>query len=146
VFTVPPDAPTGCYVPVTVRTAGTTSSNTTTMAIAQGGSRCSDPGNPLSQSIINGGKFGAIVLARTNMHEDLGLKAPIDVTIDNAVVNLRQEKGDPLAFNPLFAYPPPGSCTVYAASVDLFGSDNLPLTATTGKYLDAGSAMSSCKG
>jgi len=146
VFTVPPDAPTGCYVPVTVRTAGTTSSNTVTMAIASGGSSCSDPGNPLSQSIINGGKFGAIVLARTNMHEDLGLKAPVDITIDNAVVSLRQEKGDPLAFNPLFAYPPPGSCTVYAASVDLFGSDNLPLTATTGKYLDAGSSMFKLQG
>jgi uncharacterized protein (TIGR03437 family) len=146
VFTVPPDAPTGCYVPVTVRTAGTTSSNTVTMAIASDGSRCSDPGNPIAQSIINGGKFGAVVLARTNMHEDLGLKAPVDVTIDNAVVNLRQEKGDPFAFNPLFSYPPPGSCTVYAASVDLFSSDNLPLTATTGKYLDAGSSMFKLQG
>jgi uncharacterized protein (TIGR03437 family) len=146
VFTLPPDAPTGCFVPVTVRTGGANSSNTVTMAISGDGSRCSDAHNPLAQSIVNGGKFGAVVLMRTNTHEDLGLKTPADITVDSAIVNLRQENAIAYPFNPLFAIPPVGSCTAYTASTDLFGSDNLPLTATTGKYLDAGSAMYTLQG
>jgi len=111
------------------------------MAISSDGSSCTDPGNPLAQSIVNGGKFGAVVLMRTNIHEDLGLKTPTDVTVDTTIVNLRQEVAAPFPFNPLFAYPPPGSCTAYGVRGNLFASDDLPLAATTGKYLDAGNAM-----
>ena len=47
VFTVPANAPTGCYVPVVVRMSGTVVSNAVTMAIASatGASSCSRPMN-----------------------------------------------------------------------------------------------------
>ena len=141
VFNVPSDAPSGCHVPVTVRTEGATSSNTVTMAISSDGSQCADPTNPLAARIVSGGKFGAVVLMRTNSHQDLGLKTTADITVDSAIVSLRQENAVTFPFNPLFSYPPPGSCTAYSVSGNLFGSDALPLAATTGKYLDAGSAM-----
>jgi uncharacterized protein (TIGR03437 family) len=138
VFTVPADAPSGCYVPVTVRTEGTISGNTTTMAISPDGSACSEPNSALTKEIINGGRFGAFLLSRFTVHEDVGTLTVGDVTTDYAVVNLRQETGGTFAFNPLFALPPAGSCTAYTANGNLMGDDTMPLTATTGKYLDAG--------
>ena len=54
VFTVPPNAPLGCWVPVQIRTSGTTVSNTTTMAISANGSPCSDPLNALTASFLAG--------------------------------------------------------------------------------------------
>jgi uncharacterized protein (TIGR03437 family) len=46
VFPVPTGAPLGCYVPVQIRTGGTTLSNAVTMAIANKGAACSDLENP----------------------------------------------------------------------------------------------------
>ena len=138
VFTVPADAPSGCFVPVTVRTEGTISGNTVTIAITPDGSPCSEPNSALTKEIINGGRFGAVFLSRFSVHEDVGTVAPTDVTADYAVVNLRQETGGTFAFNPIFALPPAGSCTAYTANGNLMGDDTMPLTATTGKYLDAG--------
>jgi uncharacterized protein (TIGR03437 family) len=46
VINVPQDAPTGCWVPVEVRTEGNIVSNTITMAISADGTPCSDPRIP----------------------------------------------------------------------------------------------------
>ncbi|MDP8979306.1 MAG: hypothetical protein M3O35_01800 [Acidobacteriota bacterium] len=140
VFTVPADAPSGCFVPVTVRTEGTISGNTVTIAITPDGSPCSEPNSALTKEIVNGGHFGAVLLSRFSLHEDVGTKTPGDITTDYAVVNLRQETGGTFAFNPLYALPPAGSCTAYTANGNLMGDDTMPLTATTGRYLDAGSS------
>src|SRR5271166_6372820 len=59
VFTVPLNAPAGCWVPVQVRTAGTILSNSTTMAIsAAAGSPCAETNNPFAMKFVNGGKLG----------------------------------------------------------------------------------------
>src|ERR1019366_8788403 len=56
VFSLPSNAPTGCFVPVYVRVAGAVS-GATTMAIMPQGGACSDTHNPISAALIAGGKI-----------------------------------------------------------------------------------------
>lgn len=58
-FQVPTNAPLGCWVPVYVRTGGTTVSNVVTMAISADGSPCQERNNRLASALINGGKIGS---------------------------------------------------------------------------------------
>jgi uncharacterized protein (TIGR03437 family) len=129
VFQVPNDAPLGCYVPVQIRTAGTTLSNAVTMAIESGGAPCSDPNNPLSSAFEKGGKLGVAVLARSVGYDAINSSPPQDVTEDLAALTLRVAPGGPFFFNPAVSAPPIGSCTMYTNSgrqsvfsiPDLFG-------------------------
>src|SRR5205823_4973582 len=66
VFQVPSNAPLGCWVPVYVRTAGTTVSNFVTMAITADGSPCLQTGLPF----VTGGKSGIFSTLRVTTRED----------------------------------------------------------------------------
>lgn len=81
VFTIPQNAPLGCWVPVFVRTNGTTLSNAVTIGIGSG-STCSDPQNPISAALVQGGKLGGFAAVQRSTHEDVGVKTPVDVTAD----------------------------------------------------------------
>ncbi len=144
VFTVPSNAPPGCWVPVQIRTSGTTVSNTTTMAISLDGSPCSDPANALSAPFLGGKKFGLVALLRSDITEDVGLLAPGGrVTTDAAMITFQEENTSPLPpFNPFFSLPPAGTCTSYTSAGDLFDSDPIPSGGTTGKFLNAGTPFS----
>ena len=133
-FQVPADALLGCYVPVLVRLNGTVPSNSATMAISSDGSACSDPGNPLSNAIINGGDLALAVALRSAIREDIGTKSPTDVISDNAALYLRTETGGSQAFNPVFSLPPPGSCMTLAGAGDWFTKGAIPGTAPGGGY------------
>src|SRR5262249_41951822 len=75
IFTVPDNAPLGCWVPVQIRTEGTMLSNAVTMAITADGSPCKEPSNPLGQKLLTGGNLG--VLAFTRMAAQTGLTKPV---------------------------------------------------------------------
>ncbi len=137
VFKVPAGVATGCYVPVQIRTAGTTLSNSVSMAVQNGGSACSDAGNPLGAAFEKGGRVGVAVLSQSVRYTDVDLSQPSEITNDLGAVSLRAAPGGSLFFNPAVSMPPVGSCGGYAFSgnvplfsvPDLFGGLGMELNA-----------------
>jgi len=147
-FVVPSNAPQGCWVPVQVRTSGTTVGNTVTMAISADGSPCSDSFNALSAPFLAGKKIGLIGLLRTDITEDVGLEKAGQVTTDAAMMTFQQENPLPPApFNALISLPPPGTCTAYTGAGDLLNGDTIPGADDAGaKFLSAGLQLTVASG
>jgi uncharacterized protein (TIGR03437 family) len=141
VFTVPSNAPTGCWVPVQVRTSSINVSNTVSMAIGSKGAPCSDPTNPVSAPLISGTPTGILSLTRTAVHEDVGINAPIDVVADTFAYSAAKQPGGPFVFSPLTSAPPPGTCAVYAGVGDYWATGQIP-DSTVSTALDVGSQFS----
>ncbi|HLJ50741.1 MAG TPA: hypothetical protein VKU01_32240 [Bryobacteraceae bacterium] len=137
-FTVPDSAPSGCYVPVFVRTQGSTVSNVVTMAIAGSDGNCYNSQDALTSTMVNGGRIGGFVAVRGTTHQDVGVRAPIDVTADYHASAAYQVEGSTSAFNPLSSYPPPGTCTSYSIKRDLLVGDPVPLATAPAQALDLG--------
>ena len=138
VFQVPANAPTGCWVPVSVETAGTTLSNFVSMAITPDGSPCLKAGSPF----VTPGKYGAFLSLRVTTHEDIGTQAPVDITGDYATAFAYQAPATSFPFHPMFSLPPAGTCPAYAVSGDLLRGDTLPGVVPNGATaLNFGSAF-----
>ncbi len=121
-FTIPANAPTGCWVPVYAVANGITS-NAVTLAIDANGAPCSDAANPLSQAFIAGKSLGEIQLIHTDTLQDRAVAAPITIQNDFLVADFG---GTPVAnwpFATLFSQPPPGACTLIQHGGDIFGND-----------------------
>ncbi len=118
-FQLPANAPAGCYVPVTLRVAGTAVSNTVTMAISASGDPCVDSANPLAAALVKGGTAGAVMLRRETRTDDIHPTLALTVTADEAFAFFARFPGSEFAFHPLLALPPPGSCTAYAGTGQL---------------------------
>ena len=140
-FTVPTNAPAGCYVPVVVRLGGTVVSNTVTMAIDPKGVPCSDPANPLGVVFRNGGRLGAAWLKHDNITINVEGAAQTFKT-DYGSVTLRQEAGGVWAFNPYVSPPPIGTCTSYAIAGEYPVLNDAPGLTPSVKDLSAGPALS----
>ncbi len=83
VFTVPDNAPTGCWVPVYVRTGGVAVSNFVSMAIDPAGGTCKTDVFPqVTGPLVSGGRAAAAGVIRVTTREDVGVKTPQDVTAD----------------------------------------------------------------
>jgi uncharacterized protein (TIGR03437 family) len=141
VFTVPDDVPLGCYVPVQIRTAGTTLSNAVTMSISADGSPCSDAGNPVAALFAAGGNVGAAILSRTMLRTDVDVSQPADSSVDQALIAFVAARGNAQFFNSAMSAPPPGTCTMYSVA-----GRNLTLNIPSsfgglGNGLDAGPAI-----
>ena len=124
-FTVPDNAPQGCWVPVQVRTSHATLSNFVSMGIDPNGAPCSDPSQPLSAGITKAGHLGLLTLARLDIHEDVGVNAPVDITNDVLTFSATNQPGGPFVFQPFVSTPPLGTCTVYPAIGDFFATANV---------------------
>jgi len=129
VFNVPNNAPLGCWVPVTVRTAGTTAGNVTTLAVTADGSSCFQANPPLP--FITAGNYGALALVRATTHQDVGTKAAIDVTADYQTAVVMNVADSPFPFHPVLSLPPAGTCTSYSVKGDLLRGDTLTGYLTT---------------
>ena len=141
VFQLPAAVPLGCYVPVQIRTAGTTLSNAVTMAISADGSPCSDPGNAIAPLFAAGGNVGAAILSRMMLRTDVDTTQPTDVSIDQAVISLQDAPGSGLFFNSALSAPPLGTCTMYSVPGRTL-TLNLPdFSGGLGNGLDAGPAI-----
>ena len=136
-FTVPANAPTGCYVPVIVLINGTVVSNPVTMAIASKGAACSDSNNAVEQSFIAGESGGLIDLVRVNGTVTY-LGTTTVTTADYAQGFLFAPAAGPFYFQPMVSLPPQGSCTVYSADGQLQVTAGLPGLTTPAALLDAG--------
>ncbi len=122
VLQLPANSPTGCWVPVSVRTAGAVVSNFVTIAVNPSGAACSDSANPVGAAFAQGGNLGVLLAGRVAVHDDVAVLQPIDTTTDLASAWFGQQQHLPFSFNPLFSLPPAGACTGYASPV----SGNLP--------------------
>lgn len=140
-FVVPANAPQGCWVPVQVRTSQANVSNGVSMAIAANGGACSDPENPLTSAIVNGGAVGELWLTRTAIHQDVGLINPIDITGDTLDYLALKQPGGPFVSPTTMAAPPPGTCQVYAGVGDYWSTGELA-DATAFTTLDVGKQFS----
>lgn len=130
IFEIPPDAPQGCYVPVTVRAAGK-SSNTVTIAIQSQNNACQDPANPLGSPTSEKRNTGIVL---NNM-----IRGPQRIHA-NAFAHFEEQSG-PFRFHPLQSLPPAGSCTVYAGKANLDLRDFLPSFPLSGPVLNAASSL-----
>jgi uncharacterized protein (TIGR03437 family) len=142
VFTVPANAPTGCWVPVYVRTAGTTISNFVTMAIQPSGGTCTTDVLPqITSTYLSGGKLGEAISARATTRLDVGVRAPVDASADYHVYFAFQPSRKAFPFNPALAFPPAGTCTVYTHQGDVLNGSPLPGMPPVTMPLDYGAAL-----
>jgi uncharacterized protein (TIGR03437 family) len=142
VFTIPSNAPTGCWVPVYVRTGGVTISNFVSMAINPSAGTCTTDVLPqITSSFIGGARLGEAIATRATTHHDVGVRAPVDVTADYHVSFAFEPNKEPFPFNPALAFPPSGSCTVYTHQGDMLNGDALPGMAPTTMPLDYGAPL-----
>lgn len=139
-FTVPADAPSGCYVPVVVRTKGRVVSNTVTMAIDANGAVCHDAHNPLSAQFRAGGKTALAMLAREELRVERSDNTTYDITSDAVLATFREFAPSDLHFNAFTALPPLGTCTVYAGAARRTLSSASPL-APVGPQIGVGSQL-----
>jgi uncharacterized protein (TIGR03437 family) len=138
VFTVPPDAPSGCWVPLYVRSGGTVVSNFTTMAISDNGP-CTEPSNALAATLLGGGRTAAVLASRVSVRQDIGVLRAGDVTADLAGVYTAAETEGSFNFNPMFSLPPVGTCTSYAVAGNFPQEvSTIAGMAPTGRALDPG--------
>jgi uncharacterized protein (TIGR03437 family) len=127
VFTVPANAPPGCWVPVYVRTGGTTVSNVVSMGISASGGVCSTDVLPqITSVIVKGGRFGKAIAVRATTRQDVGTLAPVDVTGDYHASYALDAAPGPFPFHPVYSVPPSGTCTSYTLQGDLLNGDLLP--------------------
>lgn len=141
IFEIPADAPTGCWVPIQVRVDGRIVSNTVTIAIADADTPCSDPRNPFGAVFRDGGKLGALLAQKIEVSADVD---PIPPFIDGsewAAVALREEAGGPSSFNPVFSWPPVGSCVTYGVRADYLRDLDLPFPSPSVRGLDGGGSV-----
>jgi uncharacterized protein (TIGR03437 family) len=125
VFTVPQNAPQGCWVPVYVRTGGTTISNFVSMAIGPNANSCSSDVLPeFAAGYINGKRIGKAIAVRTTTHEDIGVSSPIDVVSEYHLSFAFATNPGPFPFNPAISFPPQGTCTAYTSYGDLLNQGN----------------------
>ena len=140
VLQVPLNAPTGCWVPLYVRTAGTILSNAVTVAIDANGNPCSEANNSLASGFLSGAKIGTLRLMRSSTRMDLGVQTPVESVNDIFQFDLAQATGGDFAFSPLFSQPPQGSCSVFLATGDVL-SGGTPAAINIKRQLDAGASF-----
>ena len=139
VFTVPANAPTGCWVPVYVRTSGTVISNFVSMAITTSGGVCStSKSSYFGSTFLNGGKLGFATVGRITTIEDVGVTTPVTVTGDYHLSFAFTIPRTTFPFNPAVTLPPPGACTDYNETGDVTNAHPLPGSLPPATPLDFG--------
>lgn len=142
VFTIPPNAPTGCWVPVYVRTNGTAISNFVTMAIGPSTNTCTTDVLPkITAGFIGGQSLGEALTMRATTRHDVGVRTPLDTTADYHVSFAFSPHTESFPFNPGLAFPPSGSCTVYTHQGDMLGGSPLPSMTPITMPLDYGAPL-----
>jgi uncharacterized protein (TIGR03437 family) len=142
VFDLPEDTPSGCYVPIQVRTDEQVVSNSVSIAVSPDGTACSDPSNPSAELLRAGGRFGFILANRVNAVLNFLTESPQEETVDFGLATFRRENGGPFAYNALLSLPPPGSCTVHAISGDFLAGAVIAGFRGSGGELDAAGSVS----
>ena len=139
-FTVPQNAPLGCYVAVQVMAAGI-ASNTVTMAVGANRQACSDT-NPIGSESRTGGKNGTLLLSRMTFTD--ASNATNNGTMDLGVAAFEQQpSGGSLGFDLYAGAPPRNTCTYYNNVKALNGImvGQMPSGTGSAQALDAGATI-----
>jgi uncharacterized protein (TIGR03437 family) len=145
-FTVPPNVPLGCSVPLQV-SAGGTWSNTVRIAISSDGSHCQDSFNPLAGLSTTGGNTGTLGLVRVNFSGQLD---PTSSSSTTASLDLgfgtftKTNPGTDFTYSPIANLPPPGTCaSTSKGNLDLSAvmGNASSLDPTIAADLDAGAQL-----
>jgi uncharacterized protein (TIGR03437 family) len=123
VFQLAADTPTGCWVPVYVKTASTVVSNVVTMAITADGSPCRE--GLAATALMQGGKMGLLAPMRVDIRQST-VDGNLDMRTDFVIARLANEAAGPFPFNPMVSLPPAGSCSAYSGAGDWFTTVGLP--------------------
>jgi uncharacterized protein (TIGR03437 family) len=107
-FSIPTDAPEGCYVPVYVLASPVRASNVVTISIRDGAGPCRRDPMP----VLEDRTVGVAVVSRTRIR---ARNATADSIDDEAVVAFASAGDRPLS--PLLLLPPPGTCTAYTSTL-----------------------------
>ena len=140
-FRIPKDVPPGCSVPVAVRTAGKSISNTATLAVAARGRDCHANDNWLVREFESGGRRAVILLVRSRIELELGVGAPTELESDDIATLFRDLPDRRESISRLDMLPPAGLCSSFAGATNpgRIESALLHLGATMGgRPLDAG--------
>ncbi|MBI3210700.1 MAG: hypothetical protein HYZ37_17585 [Candidatus Solibacter usitatus] len=143
-FVVPSDAQEGCYLPLTVRTAGGVS-NFTSMAISSSSARCAVPGSFTAADLdrlASGGSLnvGVVTLGRSRLQITVPIFGSLAGNNDTGDAAFLRYDADTLnaarGVSEGFGIPPFGTCTVFPSRTT--GSID---AVTTAPGLDAGAAI-----
>lgn len=111
VFEIPAEAPTGCWVPVQIRTNGQVVSNAVTIALNTSGAECPAVSASPSQGITP--RNGNIFVESTQRFDALSGDLA-DSSWDILGATFRSEPQSDFAFEPNCALPPAGACIVHS--------------------------------
>jgi uncharacterized protein (TIGR03437 family) len=140
-FRLPADTPEGCHVPVQVSSAPGIYSNAVTLAVSRSGGPCADQSSWMADA---GRKVrvGTVALIQADLEMGLTPKEATHYPVDAGFASFAEMEPGASA-NPLFLFPPEGTCTTYSGTAGLHAitSPLSALEALPGKPLDAGVAV-----
>ena len=137
-FRLPTDAPEGCHVPVHISSAPGIYSNGVTMAISRDGSPCPDHYDWTAGFQNKKLKLATVGLIQADLEMGATTKQTSLYPTDVGFASFSEIEQSASA-NPLFLFPPVGTCATYVGTLGLHISSRLGLLeALRGKPLDAG--------
>ena len=141
VFEVPADAPSGCWVPIQIRTNDQVVSNSVTMAIDPQAKVCSNPLNSVAQSVPRGNRTGAIYLEQSVRFDETEDGGFLETRADSLTATFREESSSVFFFDPNSSLPPVGTCMVHSGKGGFSISNPIPGAGLGLRELDAGDAL-----
>jgi uncharacterized protein (TIGR03437 family) len=140
-FVLPPDAPSGCYVPIRVGVEGTVS-NSVTMAVARRGDRCDAAENWAPSALFQPGATAVFAFVRANLFLRMRTNEPTEFPMDAAYASFLT-RSEEVGANLLATSPPLGTCTTFGGKFNLssFLSPSQTLGLDAAGIADAGRAL-----
>jgi len=141
-FLLPAETPEGCHVPVQVSSSPGLYSNAVTMAVSRDGAPCVDRGGWAAGAGSRTVRLGSVALLQADLEIGLTPKETAHYPVDAGFASFAElEPG--ATVNPLFLFPPAGTCTAYSGTAGLHSitSPLAALEALPGRPLDAGPSV-----
>ena len=141
VFEVPADTPSGCWVPVQIRTNNQVVSNSVTMSVDPQPKGCSDPFGFVAQTAQRENTTGAIYLEHNVRHDEMEDGSFLESRADFLSATFRQQGTSVFFFEPNSSLPPIGTCMVYSGKGGFSIPDPIPGVGQASRELDAGDTL-----
>lgn len=141
IFDLPGDVPDGCYVPVQVLSASGITSNTVTLAVNRRGGGCPTDANWIATRAGQLGSTGLAAFVHFDLLLVLSRRDKADFPMDLGYASFESHERSLPDENPLYMFPPPGSCmnlAGFARTSELLSPLGTLDHASGARLLDAG--------